>query len=333
MKEQPVSLERNLGYLSPDYLEEGVHTLNVEGIRALREEREFRLWDDKVQRYREAVGSVQDLQASSWDFSSDVISVGTADLLTKEQRSRWEQALRAFCPWKKGPFSLFGTTIDAEWRSEWKWNRILPHISSLEGKTVADIGCHNGYFMFRMAEQKPRWVVGFEPYAKHFWNFQLVQNLVQQPNLAFELLGVEHFDLYPKFFDTIFCLGILYHHTDPLGLLRSMRQALTPKGEIVVDCQGIAGEEPLSLTPRGRYANARGIWFLPTRSCLEHWMNRAGFANVRTIFSEPLSVDEQRPTPWAEIQSLEHFLDPNDPTRTIEGYPAPWRHYIVASRG
>lgn len=323
---------RERGYLAPDYLDDAPDSVDKESIRKLREERDERLWESKVDRYREAIQSVADIQATSWDFSGDVIAIEAEGLAT-EQQARWDQALRAFCPWKKGPFSLLGHHIDAEWRSEWKWNRILPHIESLQDKVVADIGCHNGYFMFRMADQKPRHVVGFEPYAKHFWNFQLMQNLVRQPNLSFELLGVGHFDYYPRYFDTIFCLGILYHHTDPVGLLRSMRNALAPKGEIIVDCQGIAGDDPLSLTPRGRYANARGIWFLPTLSCLQHWMIRAGFAKVRTIFSEPLSVEEQRPTSWAEVQSLEHFLDPDDPTRTMEGYPAPWRHYIVASRG
>lgn len=68
--------------------------------------------------------------------------------------------------------------IDAEWRSDWKWARILPHIEPLTGRCVADIGCHNVYFMFRMAHQQPECVVGFEPVAKHFWNFQLIKNLV-----------------------------------------------------------------------------------------------------------------------------------------------------------
>ena len=48
---------------------------------------------------------------------------------------------------------LFGVDIDTEWRSDWKWDRIEPHLGvSLEGKVVADIGCANGYFMFRMLE-------------------------------------------------------------------------------------------------------------------------------------------------------------------------------------
>ena len=36
-----------------------------------------------------------------------------------------------------------------------------------------------------------------------------------------------------------------------------------------------------------------------------------------------LQTEEQRPSKWAPIKSLENFLDPDDPTKTIEGHPAP----------
>ena len=39
-------------------------------------------------------------------------------------------------------------------------------------------------------------------------------------------------------------------------------------------------------------------------------------------------ADEQRKTPWIEGQSLEDFLDPDDSSKTVEGYPAPARVYV-----
>ncbi|MCB0193083.1 MAG: tRNA 5-methoxyuridine(34)/uridine 5-oxyacetic acid(34) synthase CmoB [Anaerolineae bacterium] len=315
----------------PDYLDTFPDAeFDREAIIALREERQARLFEPRIDRYRTAVESVADVRSDTFDFSSDVVTVGRATDLSGEQPQRWQQALEAFRPWKKGPFDLFGTLIDAEWRSDLKWNRITPHIKPLTGRRVADIGCHNGYFMFRMADQQPACIIGFEPVAKHYWNFQLIQNVVRQEQLTFELLGVEHIDLYPRFFDTIFCLGILYHHPDPLGLLVKLRKALAPGGEIVIDCQGIPGDAPVALTPPGRYARARGIWFLPTQSCLTNWLTRTGFSKQRSIFAAPLSSQEQRRTLWADIDSLSDFLDPTDPTRTIEGHPAPWRYYVVA---
>lgn len=323
-------------WISPDYLvsyRDHIPPDQRSLIQTYREQREGLLYAEDVRVYREAVTSVRDMTCTSSDLSGDIVTVGRIEDVSPEQKERWLQALHAFCPWKKGPFSLLGTEIDAEWRSDWKWNRIVPHIQPLTQRKVADIGCHNGYFMFRMAHHQPACVIGFEPYAKHFWNYQLIQNFLRLECLFFELLGVEHIGLYPRFFDTIFCLGILYHHTDPIGMLRNIHQALAPGGEVVVDCQGIPGDMPVALTPRGRYAKARGIWFLPTQSCLEHWMIRAGFTRVRCIYAEPLSIQEQRPTLWAPIHSLQDFLDPLDSSRTIEGYPAPWRYYMIANKG
>lgn len=326
-------LQDAIAFSAPDYLDQ--HDLPLverAAIMAIRGDRQSSLWEDSLTAYTEAVSSVADLPCSFHDFSGSAIVAGRATDLTEAQQQRWTTALKTFCPWKKGPFNLYDTYIDAEWRSDWKWERILPHIQPLTQRKVADIGCHNGYFMFRMTHHNPTFVIGFEPVARHFWNFQLIQNLVRQPTLHFELLGVEHFHLYPEVFDTLFCLGILYHHTDPIGLLRKLHDALAPGGEIIVDCQGIPGDQPVALTPRKRYAQARGIWFLPTQSCLETWMARAGFSNIHCFFAEPLSTQEQRRTPWADIHSLKDFLDPQDASRTIEGYPAPWRYYVRANR-
>ncbi len=325
-------LNKNIGYISPDYLYKYDTPINREAILKTRQERQTKLFEPSNQKYYEATQTIADIQSNFFDFSNAVIKVGRPDELSPDQQQNFLHSLQTFCPWKKGPFELFGVTIDAEWRSDWKWERILPHISSLKNRKVADIGCHNGYFMLRMAAQQPELVIGFEPYTKHFWNFQLIQNIVKQKMLAFELLGVEHIHYYPQFFDTIFCLGILYHHTDPIGLLRKMREALAPKGEIIIDSQGIPGDLPVALTPQKRYAQARGIWFLPTQSCLENWIGRAGFSNINCFFAEPLSVQEQRRTTWANIDSLSEFLHPDDPSLTVEGYPAPWRYYAIARK-
>ncbi|MDP1785654.1 MAG: DUF1698 domain-containing protein, partial [Sulfuricurvum sp.] len=38
-------------------------------------------------------------------------------------------------------------------------------------------------------------------------------------------------------------------------------------------------------------------------------------------------------TTWIESQSLEDFLDPDDSTKTVEGYPAPKRGYVRIKKG
>ncbi len=239
----------------------------------------------------------------------------------------WEARLKALIPWKKGPWSLFGVEIDAEWRSDLKWQRLEPFLPDLCGQRILDIGCHNGYFMHRLAQHKPDLVVGLEPYEKHWFTFQLIQHYAKRPELRFELMGVEHCNQFGQFFDVIFCMGILYHRKDPIGTLQKMRAALRKGGRIYIDCQGIPGDEPYALVPKGRYAGAQGIWWLPSRSALTHWIYRAGFTEIRVLFEGPLEPSEQRQTPWAPILSLADFLDPNDPSKTCEGYAAPERFY------
>jgi tRNA (mo5U34)-methyltransferase len=281
-------------------------------------------------RHRAAFQNLAHFKTGHIKFDQNTIEIGRTEDLSLEQHELLLSGLRTFMPWKKGPFQIFGHLIDAEWRSDLKWQRIQQLNLDLKDKVIADIGCHNGYYMYRMAALKPRFVLGIEPVAKHWINFQILQSFYRLPELDFELLGVEHMGLFRESFDLIFCLGILYHHPDPIGLLRKMKGALKKGGTIIIDCQGIPGIDSTALVPSGRYASARGNWFLPTQACLENWIKRSGFRKVQCFFSEPLGPEEQRRTEWANIDSLKEFLDPTNPALTIEGYPAPWRHYFVA---
>ena len=318
--------------LDHDYLRKYESQLEIQDILKAKKQAEQSLKDPKMAPFLQAIENLPQFKSERCEIDQNEVEVGGVGELKSDEKDLFDRALKAFVPWKKGPFKLFGTSIDSEWRSDLKWERLKGHFSSLEGKRVADIGCHNGYFMFRMAAQNPELVIGFEPYAKHLINFQLIQQYAQVPNLAFELLGVEHIHLYPSFFDTVFCLGILYHHTDPVGLLRKIYRSLKPGGELIIDCQGIPGEDPHALVPSGRYARARGIWFLPTLSCLKNWLKRAQFRDIQCFYGQPLSTEEQRSSEWAPIDSLKEFLDPHDPSKTVEGYPAPWRFYVKVKR-
>jgi tRNA (mo5U34)-methyltransferase len=60
---------------------------------------------------------------------------------------------------------------------------------------------------------------------------------------------------------------------------------------------------------------------------------RAGFDNVEIFHTHPMSSREQRRTEWMVFESYQDFIDPADPDRTIEGYPAPIRIFVKASVG
>lgn len=313
-----------------DYLDAHT-TLNHEGIRAIRSLAMAKASDPRYGAMHAAIASLPDIKPTHLDFTNDVITIGCAEDIGPYAEAI-EAMIKAFIPWKKGPFSVFGTEIDAEWRSDLKWNRVLPHLGSLAGHRVADIGSNNGYYMYRMLPLQPELVIGFEPENRHAFNFKMLQHFARQDALHFEPLGVEHMDLYPAFFDTVFCMGILYHHADPIGLLRKILASMKKGGQIIIECQGIPGEDPVALMPENRYARGRGFWWLPTRSCLAHWMQRSGFREIEFFADVLLTSEEQRSSKFAPIESLEDFLDKDDRSKTIEGYPAPRRFYLKARK-
>lgn len=242
-----------------------------------------------------------------------------------------ERIARLMMPWRKGPFDLFGLFIDTEWRSDLKYNFLRPHFN-LRGKKVADIGCNNGYYMFRFLEDAPAKVVGFDPSALFKSQFDLINHYVKS-DIVYELLGVEHLPFYEEKFDVIFCLGVLYHRSDPVAMLKALAQGLAKGGEIYLDTFIIDGDEPYALCPSGSYSKITNVYFIPTLKALENWCIRAGFTSFEVLGTVLTTSDEQRKTDWIESQSLEDFLDPADSTKTVEGYPAPKRGYIRIKKG
>ena len=237
-----------------------------------------------------------------------------------------ERAARMMMPWRKGPFELFGLFIDTEWQSFMKYNLLRPHFN-LRDKRVADIGCNNGYYLFRMQEDNPAKLVGFDPSALYKTQFDFINHFARTA-IVYELLGVEHLPLYEEKFDTIFCLGVLYHRSDPVAMLRQLHKGLDTGGEVYLDTFMIDGDREICLTPAGSYSKIPNIYFVPTVPALRNWCLRAGFAGFTVLETSVTTPEEQRKTDWIDGQSLEDFLDPADPSKTVEGYPAPKRVYV-----
>jgi tRNA (mo5U34)-methyltransferase len=262
------------------------------------------------------------------NFDADI---ALGDILTLTCKSEIdteliEKTARLMMPWRKGPFNLFGVFIDTEWKSNIKYNLLRPHFD-LKNKKVADIGCNNGYYLFRMQEDNPVKLVGFDPSALYKTQFDFINHFAKT-DIVYELLGVEHLPFYEEKFDLIFCLGVLYHRSDPVAMLKELYKGLAEQGEVILDTFYIEGDEEVALTPRNSYSKIPNIYFIPTIPAFENWCLRAGFDSFELLETSVTNPEEQRKTDWIEGQSLEDFLDPNDNSKTIEGYPAPRRVYV-----
>jgi len=255
------------------------------------------------------------------------IEYGDTLKITTENRYDKQSELyalaRKLMPWRKGPFAIDDIEIDTEWRSFVKYNILAPHFD-LRGKKVADIGANNGYYSFRMLELEPSSITIFEPYAPYYAQFAFLDRFFDS-GIRFELLGVEDLTGYSEKFDTIFCLGVVYHRTDPIGSLKHLKGALEKDGELFVDMLIIERDDEMVLAPSESYAKMSNAYFIPSKKAFEGWLRRAGFSQIEFLGQRPTDTYEQRKTEWIEGLSLDSFLDENG--KTIEGYDTPIRAY------
>lgn len=254
------------------------------------------------------------------------------DDVSERHRQGIEKLLRNLMPWRKGPYSLYGTEINTEWRSDWKWDRVLPHISPLAGRTVLDVGCGSGYHMWRMIGAGAHLVVGIDPMQLFLCQFEAVRKLLNDDRRAHLLpLGIEQLPVLQAF-DTVFSMGVLYHRRSPLDHLLQLKNQLVSGGELVLETLVIEGDVNQVLVPGERYAQMRNVYFIPSAEALKSWMEKCGFVDVRIVDFAVTTTDEQRRTSWMTSESLAEFLDPADSGKTVEGYPAPLRAVLVATK-
>jgi tRNA (mo5U34)-methyltransferase len=126
-------------------------------------------------------------------------------------------------------------------------------------------------------------------------------------------------------------MGVLYHQRSPLEHLRQLRASLRPGGQLVLETIFIPGDASYACTPPDRYARMKNVWLLPTLAELTTWLRRTGFRDVEIVDTTVTTSEEQRSTEWMSFESLADALDPEDPTRTVEGWPAPRRAVVTAT--
>lgn len=282
-------------------------------------------WQKAIEKLPENTTTTPELKHS--------VSLGNSDSATQSEQAKIENLLRMLHPWRKGPYSIHDVHVDTEWRSDWKWDRLLPYISSLHNRCILDVGCGNGYHMWRMLGEGAARVVGVDPSTLFLCQFQAMKKLLN-PQAPVDLLplGIEQLP-EKSMFDTVFSMGVLYHRRAPMDHLLQLKHQLRTGGELVLETLVVEGDEQTVLVPNDRYGKMNNVWFLPSAAALKLWLKKCGFTDIKVVDQSATSTDEQRSTTWMTNESLEDYLHPEDPSKTIEGHPAPLRAVFIAKKG
>ncbi|MDR0303781.1 MAG: tRNA 5-methoxyuridine(34)/uridine 5-oxyacetic acid(34) synthase CmoB [Chitinispirillales bacterium] len=241
-------------------------------------------------------------------------------------------ALREFMPWRKGPWKILNIDIDTEWNSDLKWKRFAKFCDFSE-KKILDIGCGNGYYAYRAALNKAKFVIGVDPSIYSVFQAQIFAKLCPQIPVWIFPLAQKNLPQNLPFFDVIFSMGVIYHHKDPIEHLSHIYDLLVFGGELILetlvadDC-----DFPDGLKPKGRYAKMRNVYEIPSIEKVKNLLNSLNFKEIKLLDVTKTTNAEQRKTDWMTFESLEDFIDENDNSKTIEGYPAPTRAVFWARK-
>ena len=257
--------------------------------------------------------------------------IGQSSDCDETTRVEIRSVLQELNPWRKGPYFVHDIHIDTEWRSDWKWDRVLPHLAPLKDRLILDVGCGNGYHCWRMLGAGAKRVIGIDPSPRFIVQFHMIKHFAGA-DYPIDVLPVGIEDVPEKLqaFDTVFSMGVFYHRRSPMDHLLELKNTLRPGGQLVLETLVIEGKLGDVLVPEDRYGKMNNVWFLPSCDTMLSWLRKMGFNNPRVVDVCPTTTEEQRATEWMRFHSLPEFLHPEIPSLTAEGHPAPIRAVFVA---
>lgn len=316
--------------------------MDYEVLYSVLDEAGFSTWVDELRlaqadwlvhhgdyaRWNKALKQLPEISHSTGIFSKAAVTI-EGDC---QQPTQLHDALKGLIPWRKGPYQIGGLEIDTEWRSDFKWERVLPHLSPLKNRRLLDIGCGNGYHCWRMLDESPSLVLGIEPSVLFNLQFQAVKKYLNRPELQMLPVGIEDMPNDMGWFDSVFSMGVLYHRKSPIDHLYQLKSLLRSGGELCLETLVIDGARGDILLPDDRYARMKNVWFLPSAIELASWLQRCGFKDVKIVDISATTIAEQRTTEWMPFESLAECLNKEDPNLTVEGLPAPSRAVLLATK-
>ncbi len=270
-------------------------------------------------KWSKIVDYIADLHADEVDLKCAVISDRAFPLSEAEKRLIMHH-LKQLMPSRKWPYHLFGIHVYCEWRSDFKWNRVLHHLAPLKNRTILEVGCGIGNHMWRMVCECAKMVVGIDTTDLFLCQFDAVRKLLNNDRQASLIpVGIEQMQPLSAF-ETVFSMKVLYDRKSRLDHLSQLKNQAVKGGEFVLETLVVDCDLNTVLIPADRYAKMKNVYFIHSVNVLINWLEKVGFNNVRYVDVATTTLEERRKTDWLENEILIDFLEPNDHGKIIEAY-------------
>lgn len=176
-------------------------------------------------------------------------------------------------------------------RHIWLLSRFFDHfgfeVDQVRGRQVLDVGCWTGGISLILERLGGSITaideVAMYPHAVSFLADAFgLANLEARHKSLYQLTGASFVERY----DIVFCLGVIYHVSDPIVALRRLFHTLKAGGMLCIETMAIP---PDSLGrrvcdyegPSQRRGQFGWNWFVPSPHALLRWLEDAGFESIR----------------------------------------------------
>ncbi|MEM7706452.1 MAG: DUF1698 domain-containing protein [Pseudomonadota bacterium] len=192
---------------------------------------------------------------------------------------------------------------------------LLPLLGEqLDGKSVVDLACHQGYFALSMAARGAQRVLGVDARTEHIADATLMAELAGHEQFEGMVSDIHALDTDALgTFDVVLMLGLIYHLENPVGAIRTAH-ALTG-GVCLVETQvvphlsgnvdwgnyrfvkplkGCFGIIDETEETHGPEMSTQGICLAPSTEALLWIMEKVGFSRVELVPPPPDAYEQHR---------------------------------------
>ncbi|MFP4279490.1 MAG: class I SAM-dependent methyltransferase [Halochromatium sp.] len=180
--------------------------------------------------------------------------------------------------------------------------------ASAPGASALDVACHEGYYSLVLAEYFAS-VTGIDKNPDSIDKARAITALLAPERIQFQHCSLEAFAPHTRF-DFVLCYGLLYHHENPVNLIRLLA-AIT--GETLCLETQVMPLDLLGQVEDGDYTNQReikgcfalcadypdsseggmtGFAMVPSKAALSYLLTASGFSSV--AFVEPQADDYEQ---------------------------------------